>query len=472
MSKRRQISKYVIFDFFAALLSWILFFLYRKFIVETPQAGDTIYKYISDINFYLGVVIVPVFWICLYTANGYYRFIYRKRIHEDIIQTIKTTFIGVLVLFITLLLNDLVKNYRFYYINGSVLFSIHVLFTLIPRITITRLTIRKICRHKIAFNTVILGCGDEAAEIFNELRKKQPTDGNKFIGYIKNPSAKDLTLNDYLPELGSLEDLPEIINKYNINEVIIAISHEEQNDISEIINWLGFSEITVKALPGLHNVLKGRVKITNILGTPLIEISCELMPYWKMLVKQFFDIFLASLALVLLSPFFLICAVGIKLTSKGPVFLHQERIGKNGKSFVLFKFRSMYVDAEKNGPNLTRKDDDRTTSFGRFLRKTKLDEIPNFINVLKGDMSIVGPRPERKFFIDQIVKISPHYRQLQKIKPGVTSLGQVKFGYAENVEEMIKRLRFDILYLENISLYTDLAIIYYTIVLLFKGRHI
>jgi exopolysaccharide biosynthesis polyprenyl glycosylphosphotransferase len=472
MSKRRQVSKYIVFDFAAALFSWTLFFLYRKFIVETPQAGDTIYHYLSDINFYFGVAIVPVFWICLYTANGYYRFIYRKRIYEDIIQTIKTTFIGVLILFITLLLNDLVKNYRIYYINGSVLFSIHVLLTLIPRVIITRLTISKIHSHKISFNTVILGCGVEAAEILNELQKKQPTDGNKFVGYIKTPSAKDFTLNEYLPELGSLEDLPEIINKYNINEIIIAISHKEQNDISEIINWLGFSEITVKALPGLHNVLKGRVKITNILGTPLIEISCELIPYWQMLVKQVFDFFLALLAMIILSPFFLISAIGIKLTSKGPVFLRQERIGRNGRSFILYKFRSMYADAEKNGPNLTRKDDDRTTSFGRLLRKTKLDEIPNFINVIKGDMSIVGPRPERKFFIDQIVKISPHYRQLQKIKPGVTSLGQVKFGYAENIEEMIKRLRYDILYLENISLYTDLAIVYYTIVLLFKGRHV
>ncbi len=272
--------------------------------------------------------------------------------------------------------------------------------------------------------------------------------------------------------MGKLENIPEVLIKNKIDEIIIAIDPDENNDITEIINWLGFSEITVKAIPGLHNVLKGKIKITNIIGTPLIEIESELIPFWIQVFKRFIDFVVSLVAITVFSPIYLFCILGIKFTSKGPFLLKQERIGKNGKPFTIYKFRSMCADAEKDGPNLTKKNDTRLTKFGRFLRKTKLDEIPNFVNVLKGDMSLVGPRPERKYYIDQIVKLSPHYLQLQKIKPGITSLGQVKFGYAENVEEMTKRLRYDILYMENISLTTDLAILYYTVLLLFKGRHI
>jgi lipopolysaccharide/colanic/teichoic acid biosynthesis glycosyltransferase len=184
------------------------------------------------------------------------------------------------------------------------------------------------------------------------------------------------------------------------------------------------------------------------------------------------DILFAILAITILSPFFVVCAFGIKLTSKGPIFFRQERIGKNGKAFMLYKFRSMYTDAEKDGPNLSSENDNRCTPFGRFLRKIKLDEIPNFLNVLKGDLSIVGPRPERQYFIDQIIKISPNYKQLQKIKPGITSLGQVRYGYARDVDQMVKRLRFDLLYLENMTINTDFLVIYYTVLILFKGRHI
>ena len=212
--------------------------------------------------------------------------------------------------------------------------------------------------------------------------------------------------------------------------------------------------------------------MSNIFGTLLVEIKHEIMPFWQQVLKKIIDFFFACLALTILSPIFIFCAFGIWFTSKGPIFYRQERIGKNGKPFNLLKFRSMYSDAEKDGPNLTKENDHRTTPFGKFLRKTKFDEIPNFLNVIIGDMSLVGPRPERQFFIDKIILVAPQYLQLQKIKPGVTSLGQVKFGYARNVDEMVKRLRFDLLYMENMSISTDLLIMYYTFVLLFKGRHV
>jgi exopolysaccharide biosynthesis polyprenyl glycosylphosphotransferase len=471
MNKKIQTLKYLFFDFISAIIAWTLFFLFRKLYIEYQAPDYSIYSFFNA-DFYLGLTFIPIFWILIYYSSGYYRFIYRKTYNTDFSSTLFTSIVGVIIIFFALLLDDVVYSYKTYYITASVLLGLHFSVTLIPRLILSSITISRIRHRKIAFNTIIIGSGFETAELYKELSAKKITDGNNFIGYINNPSSKDNSLDRYIPCLGTIEMLPELLQKHEIEELIISIPSDEHNDIPEILNWLGFPEITVKAIPNTHSALKGNGKLTNIWGTPLLEINCELMPFWQQAVKKFIDLTFALLAIIVLSPFYIICAIGIKCTSKGPIFFSQERIGKNGKPFMLYKFRSMYIDAEKNGPNLSSKNDNRTTPFGKCLRSTKIDEIPNFFNVIKGDMSLVGPRPERQFYIDQIVKLAPQYLQLQKIKPGITSLGQVKFGYAENVEQMTKRLRFDLLYLENMSLYTDFLVIYYTVVLLFKGRHV
>ena len=472
MNSKKQTRKYIISDFIAAAITWFLFFNFRKIVIENHENTYSISTLLKNVYFYYGIIIVPIFWITLYYLSGYYRFIFRKKVPSEISKTFKIIMIGVVILFFSLLLDDIVDSYRTYYISGAVLFGMQFSLTLLPRIIYTRLTNLKIRNHQVFFNTIIIGGDSEAIDVYTELTNKKITDGNKFIGFIKNPSAIKSPLEASLPCVGTIDKLPEIIKNYAIDEIIIAIPEKEHADIPEITSWLGFPNTTVKAIPGLNNILKGSTKITNILGTPLIEVSNELMPFWQFAMKGFIDYTIGLISIILFSPLYLLCAICIKATSKGAILFKQERIGKNGKPFFLYKFRSMYSDAEKDGPNLSKPNDNRTTPFGKFLRKTKLDEIPNFFNVIKGDMSIVGPRPERQHYINQIVKISPQYLQLQKIKPGITSLGQVKFGYAENVEQMTKRLRYDLLYLENMSLNTDFLIIYYTFVLLFKGRHV
>ncbi|MFM7768658.1 MAG: sugar transferase, partial [Bacteroidota bacterium] len=228
----------------------------------------------------------------------------------------------------------------------------------------------------------------------------------------------------------------------------------------------------VKIIPDMYDILSGSVKMNSIYGAPLIEISPYLMPIWQQGLKRLIDILASAVLLILLSPVFLIVSIIIKITSSGPVFFSQERIGLHGLPFNIYKFRSMRTDAEKGTPKLSSENDNRVTPFGKFMRKVRLDEIPQFWNVLKGDMSLVGPRPERQFFIDQIMDQAPHYRHLHKVRPGITSWGQVKFGYAENVEQMIERLKFDIIYIENMSLALDLKIMIYTIktVLERKGK--
>jgi lipopolysaccharide/colanic/teichoic acid biosynthesis glycosyltransferase len=196
------------------------------------------------------------------------------------------------------------------------------------------------------------------------------------------------------------------------------------------------------------------------------------MPVWQVHTKRLIDIVGSTIAIIILSPIYLIISIGVKLSSPGPIIYSHQRIGRNAKPFTIYKFRSMVKNAETNGPELSSKSDCRVTSFGRFLRKTRLDEIPQFFNVIKGDMSLVGPRPERKYYIDKITAKAPHYAHLLRVRPGITSWGQVKYGYAENVEQMIERLKYDIIYIENMSLYIDFKIMIYTIKIIFQGKGI
>jgi exopolysaccharide biosynthesis polyprenyl glycosylphosphotransferase len=270
--------------------------------------------------------------------------------------------------------------------------------------------------------------------------------------------------------LGDYTQLPQFIHSNKIEEVIIAIESSEHKKLNEIINILEDENVIIKIIPDMYDIVSGSVKMNHIFGTALIEIRHEIMSSWQQAVKRGIDIFVSFLVLAIGSPIYLLIALGVKLSSKGPAFFKQERIGLHGKPFYIHKFRTMYTDAEKEGPALSSKNDKRITPFGLFLRKFRFDELPQFYNVLIGEMTMVGPRPERQFFIDQIVARAPHYKHLHKVKPGITSWGQVKYGYAENVDQMIERLKFDIIYIENMSLAVDLKILIYTILIIVQGR--
>ncbi len=469
MKKRKQITRYLVSDFLSAMLSWSLFFVFRKLYIEPLKFGYHIPVQFNS-TFFLGLTIIPFFWLLNYYLAGYYRDVLRKSRLNDILQTFIQTFIGTVILFFLLLLDDEISSYKNYYLLFTALFSLHFIITLIPRSIILSTITRKIRNRSIYFPTIMIGSNMQAVDVYKEMEQESSFYGNRIIGFINVHTKKHYQLSDYLPHLGGVEDLRSILDKFGIEEVIIALERSEHSEFSKILNKLGLCDVVIKAIPDMDDILTGKVKTNQLFGTPLIQISHDLMPVWQANIKQLLDYFVAALALIIASPLILFLAAGVRLSSPGPLLYSHERIGRFGKPFRIYKFRSMYTDAEQNGPELSSRIDNRLTNFGRFMRKYRLDEIPNFYNVLRGDMSLVGPRPERKYFIDQIIRKAPHYVHLHKVKPGITSWGQVKYGYAENVEQMIKRLRYDILYIENMSLFVDLKILLYTILTIFRGR--
>jgi len=467
MNKKLQTLIYILIDYVSASVAWLLFYLFRKFYIESLNYGYRI-NVEFDLNFFAGLLIIPFFWIFLYALSGYYRIIYGKSRLLELGQTFITVLIGVIIIFFILILDDVIFSYKNYYQSLSVLFGLQFILTYIPRLIITSIIQHKIKTGKIGFNTLLIGSNGKALNLYQKLTSGVEKYGYKFVGFINIYNKKDTTLSRHLKHLGSFDNLIDTVKKYKIEEVIIAIESSEHQEIEKILYKLQRVNVITKVIPGLFDVLTGKVRMSGFLNAPLIIISHTLMPAWQESLKRIFDIFLSLVAIIILSPVFLFSAIAVKLSSKGPIFFKQERIGIHEKPFTIIKFRSMYSDAEKNGPQLSSENDNRITSFGKFMRKTRLDEIPQFYNVLIGEMSLVGPRPERRYYINEIIKEAPHFLNLLKVKPGITSWGQVKFGYAENIEQMIQRLNYDIFYIENMSLYLDFKIMIHTILVILK----
>lgn len=453
---------FILGDYLTAALSWGMFYYYRKTEIEGEQ-------FELNSTFFYGIFGIPVLWILFYAIQGSYldiRKVYRVKVLSN---TLFATIFGSIVLFFVLLIDDEVNTYKNYYQSLLILSLLHFSFTFFVRIIFTSILVRRIHSRKDGFKTLLIGGSEKAIAIYSEIENSTKSSGNLFVGFV-NLNGIDKVLEQKIPYLGHINNIDEIISGNQIEEVIIALESSEHERLRSIISKISNKGLVIKVPADMYDILSGSLKLNNIFGALLVEINSEVMPYWQQVLKRAFDIVFSIIAIIILIPVYLFLAIGVKLSSPGPILFYQERIGKSGKPFKIIKFRTMYVDAEKLGPQLSSTDDPRITKIGKFMRKARLDEFPQFFNVLKGEMSLVGPRPERQFFIDQIIEREPQFLELTKVRPGITSWGQVKYGYAENVDQMLQRMKYDLLYLKNRSFALDLKILLYTVLIIIKAK--
>ncbi|MEZ5045540.1 MAG: sugar transferase [Chitinophagaceae bacterium] len=460
---------YIAIDYLAAMSSWIILLFYRKINVLNTSWQEALSS-ISSKDLWMIVVLIPCFWLVMHLFSGAYFNPYRKSRITELYRTLVISIIGTLIAYFIIFTNDLIPDTAYHFKSFFIYFFIQFVLTSIGRILVL-FSIKKRYKHETyGHNTLIVGGNKKAINVYNEIISNTYKLGYRFKGFVYADENGTNGLSSFLTNLGSINNLEKIIDEHQREEVVIAIDTSEHNKLQYILSQLSHRQVVIKITPDLYDIISGSVKTSNVFGAVLIEIYPELMPDWQRVMKRTIDIFASVIVLFLLSPLYLFAAIKVKLSSKGSIFYVQERIGLYGNPFWIYKFRSMYIDAENAGPALSSKDDPRITPWGKFMRKWRIDELPQFVNILKGDMSLVGPRPERKHFIDIISQTNPHYRFLHKVKPGLSSWGMVKYGYAENTSEMIERMKYDMLYIKNCSLMLDFKIMIYTILVILQGR--
>ncbi|MDX2129909.1 MAG: sugar transferase [Chloroherpetonaceae bacterium] len=500
--KTKQDKREILNERFLILLLDVLFIniaflVYKFFREQIPHIAFS-----EQATMYaLPMIAMTIFWLGLFWLFGLYRTWQFGSRYEEIVTVIQAITVGSIFIFILIFADDvlieepsgIVRPYS-QRIGSLIYWALLCLLLPIGRVVDRTIRRRRLVKGSRRRYGVIIGTGNRARKLAADI-VRHPALGVDIRGFVYETSDSVLlqadenriptqalpqkihplndslsTLKGELNILGTIDDLDSLVSKERIKEVLIAAETASHHDLVKIIGKCEGKNLGIKVLPDMYDVVAGVVKTTQIYGTPLLDLTPPLLSPLSENLKRLSDILVSLLVLICGSPIWLIISLLVRFDTKASTFYKQIRIGLHGKEFYIYKFRTMRADAEKDGPKLTTKDDPRITPLGKQLRKYRIDEFPQFWNVLKGDMSLVGPRPERPHFIEQITKVAPQYRRLHRVKPGITSWGQVKYGYAETVEEMLERMKYDLYYLENMSLKMDVKIILATVYVVVTGR--
>lgn len=461
-------------DILSSTVAWLAY-TYMRYTFNPQlmlqQGYRSFSMYLQSPLVLLGILVFPLLMMFIYYLSGYYNEVFRKSRVQELFTTIVSVVVNCLLIFFIALVNDMANDRIYNYEMILLLFAMLFVLVYAVRICITTQSSKMIKNRLWQFNTIVIGTDEEALRLGNNLNTMPHSTGNHVLGYVAiNNTDKRCTPPEITYEM---QDIGEICRKHDIKELIVSLSGKPNNVVLEIINRLFILNLPIKVTPSLADIVLSKVKVEQLSGELLYDVSGCSMSDCAMNIKRMVDVMVSGLCLVVLSPLYVLLALLIKFDSKGEIVYKQERIGRHNKPFKIYKFRSMVANAESDAvPQLTCDNDARVTKVGRWMRKYRLDETLQFWNVLKGDMSLVGPRPEREYFIRQIMERVPYYAMLHKVRPGITSLGMVKYGYAKDVDEMIERLKYDLLYLENMSLVNDFKIMIYTVLIVINGRGI
>lgn len=471
INKNRQRIKYIAGDFVMSALAWFVFnFIRFNDIIAPSQPYASFGQFMTVRQVWLGQICFPLMMSGIYFLSGYYNRVFLKSRVEELANTLSTALIGTLAIYFIAIVDDPIPDRASNYELLLMLLGLMFAFVYAFRLWLTHTTNRLIARGKLRFNAMIVGTSQYARALREKLETKVNLSSHAYniVGYVE-PDGSHCQRDLDLPVFG-IDNLEETCRALDV-KYLIATSHRNGMQATlETLNKLFTIGLPILISPTLFQLITAKPKISRLIGEPLVDITRPNMGESTINLKRAGDAFVSAIVLVLLLPVFAIIAIVIKSDSPGSVIYSQERIGYRKKPFKIYKFRTMRADAEANGPALASADDSRVTKAGRFLRKYRLDELPQFWNVLIGDMSIIGPRPERAYYIRQIMEKAPYYILVHQVRPGITSLGMVKHGYASNVDEMIKRLQYDLIYLENVSFTSDLKILVYTVNTVLTGK--
>ncbi len=465
MNDKSQTALLLISDFFSLNLAFFGWAWLRKelgFFSETDISSLLLFSFLINLC-----------WLVFFAFFGFYEPAYARSRVDEFIKIFKTISIGVFILFLLTFESqtDLANPPKL-----SRMFILNYWLILLVTVTTVRMAVRTVQRTLLSAGighrrTLIVGWGKKSWDLSDEIGKF-PALGYNVVGFVTEQNSQhDKTHYKNIPLMGPIDRIQAIIDTSKAQQIIFALKGNARQKVMNVMDQCNGQQVDFKIVPDLYDIVVGQARTNQIYGLPLIDVRPHYMPEWERKFKRMMDILTSTTILIVFSPLWLLIAFLIKLDSKGPVLYKQQRVGQNGRIFNIHKFRSMVDDAEsQTGPQWAQKEDPRVTRVGKVLRKLRIDEIPQFINVLRGEMSLIGPRPERPYFVEKFKKEIPFYARRLKVKPGITGWAQIKGEYDTSFENVKTKLKYDLFYLENMSLRMDLKVILNTIYIMLRGK--